>query len=178
MTSIVRPSDRPPGRRGFEIVLSSDLTGGTAALVEAHVPAAMSGPPLHTHPNSEETYFVISGALIMQVDDEVTEIGPGGLAYITRGSRHTWATPATVETHFVTLHTPGGYEKYHPTALQYEHDKGGPLTQADLFELAKGFDWKLAGDAPLRLTPFGELVPAGRADAEAERAAAEALAVR
>ncbi|GGM05590.1 MULTISPECIES: cupin domain-containing protein [Micromonospora] len=174
MTTIVLPGQRPDGRRGFEIVLSSAATGGAAALVEARVAAATAGPPLHTHPNSEETYFVVSGALVMYVDGEVVELGAGGLAHISRGSEHTWATPATTEAHFLTLHMPGGYENYHPTALNVEKERGGPLTQADLFEIAKGFDWKLAGDAPFRLTPTGELVEAARADAEAERAAAEA----
>nr|AEE65475.1 hypothetical protein [uncultured bacterium BAC AB649/1850] len=173
MTTIVLPGDRPAGRRGFEIVLPGTATDGAAALVEARVVGATAGPPLHTHPNSEETYFVIGGALLMYVDGEVVEIGAGGLAHISRGSQHTWATKAGVDAHFITLHMPGGYEQYHPTALRVEHERGGPLTQADLFEIAKGFDWKLAGDAPFRLTPFGELVEAARADAEAERAEAE-----
>jgi len=174
MTSIVLPGQRPAGRRGFEIVLSSAMTDGAAALVDAHVVAATAGPPLHTHPNSEETYFVIDGALIMIVDGKVVELGAGGLAHITRGTEHTWATPATTGAHFLTLHMPGGYEQYHPTALKVEHDLGRPPTQADLFEIAKGFDWKLAGTEPFRLTPFGELVEAARADAEAQRAASEA----
>lgn len=176
MSTIVLADQRPAGRRGFEIVLSSAVTGGTSALVEARVGGAMSGPPLHTHPASEETYFVVSGMLLLHIDGEVTELGPSGLAHITRGSAHTWATPVDVETHFLTLHTPGGYENYHPTALQFEKDKGSPPTQADLFELAKGFDWALAGTAPLRMTPRGVLVPAGQADEEAARAVAEVRA--
>ncbi|KXK58790.1 hypothetical protein AWW66_27880 [Micromonospora rosaria] len=177
MTTIVLPEDRPAGRRGFEIVLPTSATNGVSSLVEARVVAATAGPPLHTHPNSEETYFVIEGALLMYVDGKVVEIGPGGLAHISRGTEHTWATLPTVDAHFLTLHTPGGYELYHPTALQAEHDRGRALTQADLFEIAKGFDWKLAGDEPFRLTPLGELVEASRADDEAARAAAEATGV-
>ncbi|KRV49557.1 hypothetical protein AQ490_19725 [Wenjunlia vitaminophila] len=171
MTTIVLPGDRPAGRRGFEIVLSSAVTGGAAALVEAHVNAAMAGPPLHTHSASEETYFVIDGTLIMHIDGEVTELGAGGLAHITRGTEHTWATPPGSGAHFLTLHLPGGYEEYHPTALRAEEERGGPLTQDDLFELASRFDWKLAGTAPMRLTPTGVLVEAARADEEAAKAA-------
>jgi mannose-6-phosphate isomerase-like protein (cupin superfamily) len=170
MTNIVRPEDRPPGRRGFEIVLSSEMTNGAAALVETHMDPAFSGPPLHTHSESEETYFVVSGSLILQLDDEVVEIGPSSMAHITRGTKHTWATPASHGAHFLTLHLPGGYENYHPSALQAEKDKGAPLVQDDLFKLAAQFDWKLAGDKPLRLTPNGVLVPAGVADDEAQAA--------
>lgn len=171
MTTIVLPGQRPAGRRGFEIVLSSAATGGSAALVEAHIDAAVAGPPLHIHPASDETYFVVSGMLLMHVDGEVVELGAGGLAHITRGAKHTWATPPDSGAHFLTLHLPGGYEQYHPTALRAEHERGRALTQADLFELAQQFDWELAGSEPLRMTPTGVLVEAGRADAEAARAA-------
>jgi mannose-6-phosphate isomerase-like protein (cupin superfamily) len=177
MTTIVLPGQRPPGRRGFEIVLSSAMTGGAAALVEANVSAAVAGPPLHIHTGSDETYFVASGTLLMQVGDEVVELGQGGLAHISRGTQHTWATPPGTGAHFLTLHVPGGYEEYHPTALRAEEEKGAPLTQADLFELAQRFDWQLAGSEPFRLTPFGKLVAAARADAEAARAAAETSGV-
>jgi mannose-6-phosphate isomerase-like protein (cupin superfamily) len=169
MTVILLPGQRPAGRRGFEIVLSSAETGGAAALVEGRVPAAMAGPPLHIHPASDESYFVLSGALLMYVDGEVTELAEGGLAHISRGTQHTWATPPRSGAHFLMLHVPGGYEEYHPTALRAEQQLGGPLTPADLFDLAQRFDWELAGPEPLRLLPTGTLVEASRADAEASR---------
>jgi mannose-6-phosphate isomerase-like protein (cupin superfamily) len=177
MTTIVLPGQRPPGRRGFEIVLSSAATDGKAALVDATIDAAFSGPPLHLHPNSEETYFVVTGALVMHIDGEVVEIEAGGMAHITRGTTHTWATPVHTGARFLTLHMPGGYEDYHPTALKLEHDLGRPPNQDDLFELAKKFDWALAGTRAMRLTPTGVLVEAGRADEEAAKAVAAASAL-
>lgn len=175
MTTIVLPGQRPPGRRGFEIVLSSEATNGAAAVVEARVDPAVAGPPLHIHPASEETYFVVSGVLLMHIDGKVVEVGPSGLAHISRGTRHTWATPVSTGAHFLTLHMPGGYEQYHPTALRREHELGRPPTQAELFELANGFDWELAGAHPLRLTPGGVLVEAARADAAAAAVVRDAL---
>jgi mannose-6-phosphate isomerase-like protein (cupin superfamily) len=176
MTAVILPGQRPAGRRGFEIVLPAAATGGTAALVEARVAAATAGPPLHIHRASEETYFVVSGTLIMYVGGEVTEVPPDGVAYISRGTEHTWATPPGTEAHFLTLHTPGGYEDYHPTALQLEADLGRPPTQADLLGLARRFDWELAGTSARRLTPTGVLVDASRADEEAAKAAETAAA--
>ncbi|WP_371654726.1 MULTISPECIES: cupin domain-containing protein [unclassified Streptomyces] len=173
MTTIIYPEDRPPGRRGFEIVLPSGATDGAAALVEGEIAAATPGPPLHTHAESDETYFVLEGSLIMYIDGEVTTLGPGGMAHISKGTEHTWSTTVEGGCHFLTLHLPGGYELYHPTALAAEHEKGGPLIQSDLFELAAKFDWRMAGTEPLRLTPEGVLVPAGQADADAQRLLAE-----
>lgn len=171
MSAIILPEMRPPGRRGFGIALPASATDGAAALVEGRVPPAMSGPPLHTHPHSEETYYVIDGALILYIGGEVTELKAGGVAYISRETEHTWATPLDSAAHFLTLHTPGGYEQYHPAALGLEEDLGRPPTLEDLHVLANRYDWKLAGTQALRLLPTGTLIDASQADA----AAAEAL---
>lgn len=171
MSAVILPEMRPPGRRGFGIALPASATNGAAAVVEGRVPAAMSGPPLHVHPHSEETYYVIDGTLVIYIGGEVTELKAGAVAYITRETEHTWATSLHSGAHFLTLHTPGGYEQYHPAALELEAGLGRPPTVEDLFDLANRYDWKLAGAQALRLLPTGTLIDASVADA----AAAEAL---
>jgi hypothetical protein len=66
--------------RGLDILLSSEDTAGTAAVVDCHVPAATAGPPLHLHPASDETFVVISGTLLVHVDGQVTELTAGAAA--------------------------------------------------------------------------------------------------
>ncbi|HUY52421.1 MAG TPA: cupin domain-containing protein [Streptosporangiaceae bacterium] len=170
MSAVILPEMRPPGRRGFGIALPATATGGAAALVEGRVGPATAGPPLHIHPGSEETYYVLEGALVMYIGGEVTELKAGGVAYISRGTEHTWATPLDSDAHFLTLHTPGGYEEYHPAALQLEADLGRPPTTDDLFQLARRYDWKLAGTEVRRLLPTGTLIDASLADAVAAEA--------
>jgi mannose-6-phosphate isomerase-like protein (cupin superfamily) len=168
---------RPPGRRGFGIALPATATDDAIAVVEARVAAATAGPPLHFHSASEETYYVLDGTLVMYIGGDVTEIKAGGVAYISRGTEHTWATPLGSDAHFLTLHTPGGYEEYHPAALQLEADLGRPPTVDDLFELASRYDWKLAGTQARRLLPTGELIDASLADAAAAEAVKTAAAL-
>ncbi len=172
MTAVILPQQRPPGRRGFEIVLPAAATNGVAALVEARITPATAGPPLHIHRVSEETYYVVSGTLIMHIGGEVAELTAGGVAYISRGTEHTWATARGSEVHFLTLHTPAGYEEYHPTALRLERELGRPPSQDELFQLSQEYDWELAGERALRLVPDGRLVEASQADAEAAKATA------
>jgi mannose-6-phosphate isomerase-like protein (cupin superfamily) len=174
MSSILLPDQRATGRRGFEILLPSTDTGGTLGVVEVHFPAGTAGPPVHVHSASEETYVVLEGTLLMYVDGKVSEVTAGGVAYISRGTEHTYATRPGIAARFMTLHTPGGYERYHTDAVRAEEEKGGPLVEADLFALAGQFDWKLAGSQPMRLLPTGALIEARRADEEAARAVREA----
>jgi len=154
MTSIVLPGQYSEGRRGFEIILPSSETGGVFAVVETLFPANSSGPPMHVHTRSDETYYILAGVLLMWVEDKVVEVPAGGLVHISPNTKHTYATPPDTDARFLTLHNPGGYEMYHPTALQAEKDKGGPLDPNDLLAIAANFDWAFAGP---QLLPTGVL---------------------
>jgi quercetin dioxygenase-like cupin family protein len=117
-------------------------------------PPATAGPPLHVHPASDETFFVLSGVLLVYADGQLTKITEGGLVHIGRGTPHTFATTPDSAAQFLTLHTPGGFEEFHIAAARAEQDQGGPLSRDDLIGLARGFDWQLAGPP---LLPTGTL---------------------
>jgi quercetin dioxygenase-like cupin family protein len=163
MSTIVLPEQRVAvGRegRGLEVVLPSSATGGTAAVMACAVPAATAGPPVHVHPASDETLFMLSGALLIYIDGRVTRITEGGLVHISRGTPHTFATPGDCAARFLAYHTPGGFEGFHVAAARAEQERGGPLSRDELIALAQGFDWQLAGPP---LLPTGDLLPAAEA---------------
>lgn len=47
-----------------------------------------SEQPMHSHPEAEQVYVIVSGSGLMRVDDEEREVAPGTLAYIPRGAKH------------------------------------------------------------------------------------------
>jgi mannose-6-phosphate isomerase-like protein (cupin superfamily) len=160
MSTVVLPGQHDAASRagrGLDILLSGKDSAGAAAVIDCHVPAATAGPPLHRHPASDETFVVISGTLLVHVDGQLTELTAGGLVHVSRGTPHTFATPPGDGAHFLTLHTPGGFEGFHVAAAAAEHLAGGPLPQPELIKLAGGFDWQLAGPP---LLPTGELLRA------------------
>lgn len=61
MSTVILPGRHHAARagRGLDILLSSQDTAGTAAVVDCRVPAATAGPPLHRHPASDETFVAI-----------------------------------------------------------------------------------------------------------------------
>ena len=157
MTAVIRPDQRADvrrDRRGLRIVLPSSATSGVLAVVDCDIPAATAGPPVHVHPTSDETFIVQSGTLLVYLDGDVVELGAGDLVHIARGTRHSFATPPSSPARFLTLHTPGGFEQFHAAAADAEGAHGGPLSRAELMDIAAGFDWQLAGPP---LLPTGVL---------------------
>jgi quercetin dioxygenase-like cupin family protein len=109
MTTIVPEQRTAVGRysRALEVILASAPTGA-AAVVACTVPAATSGPPLHVHAASDETFFVLSGVLLVRADGQVATLPEGGLVHVSHGTPHTFATTPGSPARFLVLHTPGG----------------------------------------------------------------------
>lgn len=67
----------------YEVLLSSDETGGKATVVKFTVPVG-AAPPLHIH-DSDETVYVIDGTLNYHIGGETFEGGPGSIFHIPAG---------------------------------------------------------------------------------------------
>jgi quercetin dioxygenase-like cupin family protein len=155
--SVDNSRDVSRDRRGLHTLLAADQTeGGGLSVVDCLVPAGSSGPPLHTHPASDETFIVTNGHLLVFMVDTLHRLGPGEALHVPRGTVHTFATSPTSEAHFLTIHTPGGFEQFHERAAAAERDHGAPLDVGALIALAQQYDWTLAGPP---LLPSGDLAP-------------------
>lgn len=71
-------------------------------------------PPLHTHASQEDSFYVVQGVLMMQLDDDVLEIGPGDFATAAPGVAHSFTiTSPERPARLVNLMTPGiGFDQY------------------------------------------------------------------
>jgi mannose-6-phosphate isomerase-like protein (cupin superfamily) len=76
------------GQQGL-LKLSGDDTGGNFAVFvfEAH---PMMGPPLHVHARHDEWFYILSGELTFQLDDQRIVAGPGTSVFGPRGVPHTF----------------------------------------------------------------------------------------
>jgi quercetin dioxygenase-like cupin family protein len=50
----------------------------------------LSGPPLHTHGDHYDCFFVLEGVLAVQAGEEVFDLGPGDFAAVPPGVPHTF----------------------------------------------------------------------------------------
>jgi mannose-6-phosphate isomerase-like protein (cupin superfamily) len=115
------------------ILLSKQDTGGALALFIDEVPPN-GGPPLHIHHQEDETFYLLEGELVMQVNGEQVTVGAGSVAFLPRGVPHTFTNPGTETARALVILTPGGLEGFfaevEPLVTQAEPEMGAVLAVA------------------------------------------------
>jgi mannose-6-phosphate isomerase-like protein (cupin superfamily) len=84
----------------------------TAGAVELSIPGGYPGPPLHVHPEFDETDYMVSGEIAVRIEDDADVAGAGTVVFTPRGTRHTFANPGAARARLLALLTPGGFEHY------------------------------------------------------------------
>ena len=68
--------------------------------------------PLHRHPESDETIYVLEGEIVVNVDGHESRVGTGDLSFVPRGVAHAFLVVSD-GARLLTLKTPGiGQEFY------------------------------------------------------------------
>ncbi len=83
---------------------TAEETNGAFLFFEDHM-AKGKMTPLHTHPDSDEAFYVVEGEIVIHVDGAEHRVGPGGFAAALRGVPH--AFMATSEAKVLSFLTPG-----------------------------------------------------------------------
>lgn len=71
--------------------------------------------PLHTHPEAEETFYLLAGSILLHVDGTETELRAGGVAVIPRNVPHAFLAGSD-GARMLCLHTPGNGEDFYRMA--------------------------------------------------------------
>jgi quercetin dioxygenase-like cupin family protein len=66
------------------------------------------GPDPHRHDREVDSFYVLEGKLEMSVGDSLSTAGPGTLASVPPGIRHTFGPSGAGHTRFLNVHTPDG----------------------------------------------------------------------
>jgi quercetin dioxygenase-like cupin family protein len=114
----------------------AEETGGAFMLFEDQ----MSGgkmTPLHTHPDSDESMYILEGEILMQMDGQEHRIGPGGLAVAPRGVPHAFMVISPFA-RMLCLHTPGCCQAFYwEASVPLGGDPGDDL-RGDAASMAPG----------------------------------------
>jgi len=110
-------------------------TGGQLVLLE-NLTAPGGGPPPHVHTREDEFFYVLDGAFEIRIGDEVHELGPGGFAFVPRGTVHNFRNTAETPSRILVGFTPGGMEGFfRESGLRATDD--GPAPPVDEDEIAR-----------------------------------------
>ena len=87
-------------------------TGGTYSLFEVVIEPRSTIPP-HYGRYEDETFWILEGTFGLRLGDEALELGPGGYAFVPRGTVHALTNVGRGPGRLLLLVTPGGLcEKY------------------------------------------------------------------
>jgi quercetin dioxygenase-like cupin family protein len=89
----------------------SAQTGGALTLFE-NVIAPGDGPPLHTHADEDESWYVLEGELRFKLADAVRRAPPGSFVFVPRGTPHCFQNIGDGPARIVVLFTPAGMESF------------------------------------------------------------------
>jgi quercetin dioxygenase-like cupin family protein len=85
---------------------------GTLLATEWRFPAGSSGPPLHEHHATLDSFFVLDGTLTVALDGATVDASAGSFAFVPPGSAHTFSNRADVDVVVLNLMAPAGLERY------------------------------------------------------------------
>jgi quercetin dioxygenase-like cupin family protein len=82
-------------------------TAGSFSLWEAVFPPGAGAPP-HTHAREDEAFYVLSGELVIEFEDEPSphRLAPGGFFFGVRGRRHAIRNVGDKPAHVLVLSAP------------------------------------------------------------------------
>lgn len=90
-----------------------DETGGRYSISEWWLEPRTRGPGAHAH-DDDHIFYVIEGALSLQVAGRWLALEKGGCAVIPGGTPHDFANRGENRAGFVSLNMPGGFEHKMP----------------------------------------------------------------
>jgi mannose-6-phosphate isomerase-like protein (cupin superfamily) len=93
-----------------EIKASAADTGGQYALLEITAPAGLQ-TPLHVHYREDEGFYVLEGAVTIEVGDQTVELGAGEHAFGPPNIPHRF-TVGPDGARMIWVLTPGGFEDF------------------------------------------------------------------
>ena len=133
-----------PGRSAALKMLTRE-TAGSVMMFEEVAPGNTE-TPLHTHEDSDEVAYVLSGEITFKIGDETTVGGPGTCAFMPRGLAHAWKNTGREPGRVLFLYSPGRAGKFFEDAVQM----GRPfsVTDQEIAEAAQRHGWEIVGPPP------------------------------
>jgi quercetin dioxygenase-like cupin family protein len=87
-----------------------DSSGQLSIMMGITPPKA--GPPLHRHSREDESFYVLEGEYLFEVDGKQFHAGPGTFAFLPRGTAHTFQNVTDKPAKLLIVTQPAGVENF------------------------------------------------------------------
>jgi len=95
---------------------TADETAGAFLLFEDEM-SLNKVTPMHSHPDSDETMYILAGEILMNMDGEEHRVAAGGVTIAPRGVPHAFKVLQD-GTRALCLHTPGSSQAFYDGASE------------------------------------------------------------
>jgi quercetin dioxygenase-like cupin family protein len=95
----------------YRIVLASDEADGKSGMFTVDV-AQPGGPPLHVHADADEYFYVLEGTTRFRIGERSIVRRAGEVAYVPRGTEHSYRIESETGGRMLVIVTPGGFERF------------------------------------------------------------------
>ncbi len=104
---------RTPSGAGVVVKLSSAATGGALTVFETtRERGDARAPRAHRHTDMDETFYVVEGAYVFELDGHPVEAPAGTLVFLPRGTRHRFRSAGAAPGRVLSFASPGGIDAF------------------------------------------------------------------
>jgi len=139
---------------GMEIrfLVEPDESGGSVSVFRCDLPSGSRNPAPHSHDAFDETVYGLTGVTTWTLDGAPTDIGPGDVVFIPRGTVHGFAVAGDEHAAVLCVATPGAFGPayFRDIADVMNAAKEGPPDLAAIIEVMKRHGLTPAPPAGLR----------------------------
>jgi quercetin dioxygenase-like cupin family protein len=93
------------------IKLAGSDTNGDYTVLET-VTQPQSGPPLHRHKREQESFYVLDGDFVFEVDGKRVPAGTGSSVFVPRGTAHAFRNVGTTPGRMLITVHPAGLDEF------------------------------------------------------------------
>jgi quercetin dioxygenase-like cupin family protein len=113
------------GLAGYDASVKASRTssGGQLSLIESHT---RGGAPWHVHSREDEYFYVLEGTIVVHLEDQNHQAGPGSFVFLPRGIPHAWDVVGPGPSVLLMMTVPAMLEEFlkefHAAATRDERD--------------------------------------------------------